>query len=264
MKKRIISIVILIIIIILGFVAVEYHGHLVKERKITERKTMLEDLGMTVNDMSILEDEESLLKALKSIDGITITKLDEENHERIAYGINHMPMLEYIYIYFQYDEIDLDYFSEFDLKDKSLEVRLISCDSQSLKQLGNIGEISNLRIIVGKEIDFSGLDNVLKLEIEDAVINEDSNIGDMVNLEKIEINWTDIYGFGDMSNLKKLQSILLFNSRHSENQMLKSVSGLETLDHEIFFSTNFELEQNIIDELEKVKISLLDIPNSPK
>ena len=67
-----------------------------------------------------------------------------------------------------------------------------------------------------------------------------------------------------MSNLKKLQSILLFNSRHSENQMLKSVSGLETLDHEIFFSTNFELEQNIIDELEKVKISLLDIPNSPK
>ena len=166
--------------------------------------------------------------------------------------------------YFQYDEIDLDYFSEFDLKDKSLEVRLISCDSQSLKPLGNIGEISNLRIIVGKEIDFSGLDNVLKLEIEDAVINEDSNIGDMVNLEKIEINWTDIYGFGDMSNLKKLQSILLFNSRHSENQMLKSVSGLETLDHDIFFSTNFELDQNIIDELEKVKISLLDIPNSPK
>ena len=126
------------IVIAMAIVAVAYLNHIVKERKITERKTMLEDFGYEADEISGLEDDEEFIKALESIDVITISKLDEENHERIEYGINHMPMLKKIHIVFrdlgnkEDNSIDLEYFYDFDLKDKNLEVLLIRGDDRTL------------------------------------------------------------------------------------------------------------------------------------
>ena len=136
MNKKTIAIV--MVVIVMGIVAVAYYNNYEKESKITERKAMLEDFGYSADEISGLEDDEEFMKALESIDEITLSKLDEENHERIEYGINHMPMLKRIYIRFKepgnQDEnnINLEYFYDFDLKDKNLEVLLIRGDDRTL------------------------------------------------------------------------------------------------------------------------------------
>ena len=121
MKKKIKTIVVLIICIAIGIVAVKYLNNTLKERKIVWRKTILQDIGITTYDESIFEDEDSFLKALETINYISIDKLDENNHERIEYAINHMPMLRNINIYFnssdyhyEYeDDVNLKYFNDF-------------------------------------------------------------------------------------------------------------------------------------------------------
>ena len=248
-KKIYFVLIVIMVIAVAGNVA--YHYQIVKERT-----AILAEFEMEDGDLS---DFNSVYK-------IRIKKLNEENHERIAYGINHMPMLKSISIYFDNKEdIDLNYLSEFDLKDKSIEVMLINCDGRSLKPLSDIGKISNMLVSGGSEIDFSGLDNVIKLEIWDTTIREQSNLGNMENLETIKIKGSEIDGFGDMSNLKKLEDITIEYYEEDElSEKQKSISGLETLDHEINLKAESYLEQNIIDELENVKISKLNIKNSPE
>ena len=236
---------------------------------------MLEDFGYKADEISGLEDDEEFLKVLESIDDITISKLDEENHERIEYGINHMPMLKRIYIRFKepgnQDEnnINLEYFYDFDLKDKNLEVLLIRGDDRTLAPLGSIGRISKMSVYgynhTNGYIDFAGLDNVAKLEVIDKVIDENSHIGDMINLEELTLKDVKLNGFGDLSNLKNLDRMTLTytlsEEKISEAKFMNSVSGLETLDHDIYFYSNTKLNQNIVDGLEKVKLSTLEIKN---
>lgn len=273
MNKKTIAIV--MVVIVMGIVAVAYYNNYEKESKITERKAMLEDFGYSADEISGLEDDEKFMKALESIDEITLSKLDEENHERIEYGINHMPMLKKIHIVFrdlgnkEDNSIDLEYFYDFDLKDKNIEVDLGRVDDKSLTPLKSIGHISKMTVLGFNmntgPIDFKGLDNVSELELENEVIDENSHIGDMINLEKLTLKDVKLNGFGDLSNLKKLDNITLTYTL-SDNQLeqsgfMNSVSGLETLDHDIYFYSNAKINQNIVDGLEKVKLSTLEINN---
>ena len=275
MKKRIKIIAIVMIVIAMAIVAVAYLNHIVKERKITERKAMLEDFGYKADEISGLEDDEEFLKVLESIDDITISKLDEENHERIEYGINHMPMLKKIHIVFrdlgnkEDNSIDLEYFYDFDLKDKNIEVDLGRVDGKSLTPLKSIGRISKMTVfgfnMKTGPIDFKGLGNVSELELENEVIDENSHIGDMINLEELTLKDVKLNGLGDLSNLKNLDRMTLTytlsEEKISEAKFMNSVSGLETLDHDIYFYSNTKINQNIVDGLEKVKLSTLEIKN---
>ena len=280
MKKKIKTIVVLIICIAIGIVAVKYLNNTLKERKIVWRKTILQDIGITTYDESIFEDEDSFLKALETINYISIDKLDENNHERIEYAINHMPMLRNINIYFnssdyhyEYeDDVNLKYFNDFDLKDKTVEVLLSKVDDKSLAPLGNIGHISQMTVTgynyEKQPVNFKGLNNVSKLVLIDEKICEKSFLGDMTNLEKLTIQNAIIDGFGDLSKLKKLHSVKI-NASYSDDKLedaglVNNLAGLETLDHEITIISDVNITQNIVNGLKNVKISTLKIDKIDK
>ena len=142
-------------------------------------------------------------------------------------------------------------------------------DGKSLTPLKSIGRISKMTVfgfnMKTGPIDFKGLDNVSELELENEVIDENSHIGDMINLEELTLKDVKLNGFGDLSNLKKLDRMTLTytlsEEKISESKFMNSVSGLETLDHDIYFYSNTKINQNIVDGLEKVKLSTLEIKN---
>ena len=277
MRRRIKITILVILFITIGIVAITYLNNFFKERKVQERKAILEDLGFKVSDASFYEEEDAFLEALESVDQVSIDKLNEENHKRIEYGINHMPMLKNINIYFRdiredENDIELEYFNDFDLKDKTVEVFLSKVDDKSLAPLGNIGHISQMTVTgynyEKQPVNFKGLNNVSKLVLIDEKICEKSFLGDMTNLEKLTIQNAIIDGFGDLSKLKKLHSVKI-NASYSDDKLedaglVNNLAGLETLDHEITIISDVNITQNIVNGLKNVKISTLKIDKIDK